>query len=77
MFSGDSSGLIIIWNTFVKGNSQHPVQQWSIMKVYTDFSLARLSFTKTSFKFSHLTCLITFPYIFLCGWKVNSLKMSC
>ncbi|KYO19048.1 jouberin isoform B [Alligator mississippiensis] len=36
MFSGDSSGLIIIWNTFVKGNSQHPVQQWSIMKEVND-----------------------------------------
>ncbi|XP_026505325.1 jouberin [Terrapene carolina triunguis] len=32
MFSGDSSGLIIVWNTFVKGSSQHPVQHWSINK---------------------------------------------
>ncbi|XP_067398368.1 LOW QUALITY PROTEIN: jouberin [Emydura macquarii macquarii] len=32
MFSGDSSGLIIVWNTFVKGRSQHPVQHWSINK---------------------------------------------
>nr|XP_042704118.1 jouberin isoform X4 [Chrysemys picta bellii] len=32
MFSGDSSGLIIVWNTFVKGSSQHPVQHWGINK---------------------------------------------
>lgn len=32
MFSGDSSGMIIVWNTFVKGSSQHPLQQWGINK---------------------------------------------
>ncbi|XP_053144451.1 jouberin isoform X2 [Hemicordylus capensis] len=32
MFSGDSTGLIIIWNTFVKGNSQSPTQHWGIDK---------------------------------------------
>ncbi|XP_073193483.1 jouberin isoform X2 [Lepidochelys kempii] len=32
MFSGDSSGLIIVWNTFIKGSSQHPVQHWGINK---------------------------------------------
>ncbi|XP_039767110.1 jouberin isoform X3 [Ornithorhynchus anatinus] len=33
MFSGDSSGLIIVWNTFVKGSSQqHPVRHWGINK---------------------------------------------
>ncbi|XP_074846616.1 jouberin isoform X2 [Carettochelys insculpta] len=32
MFSGDSSGLIIVWNTFVQGSSQHPLQQWGINK---------------------------------------------
>ncbi|XP_062428498.1 jouberin isoform X2 [Rhea pennata] len=32
MFSGDSSGLIIVWDTFVKGNSQHLFQHWSINK---------------------------------------------
>ncbi|XP_067840929.1 jouberin isoform X2 [Heptranchias perlo] len=33
MFSGDSSGLIIIWNTFVnEGSQENPVQQWSIDK---------------------------------------------
>uniref|UniRef100_UPI00398EEB01 jouberin isoform X2 n=1 Tax=Pristiophorus japonicus TaxID=55135 RepID=UPI00398EEB01 len=31
MFSGDSSGLIIIWSTFVnEGLQENPVQQWSI-----------------------------------------------
>nr|XP_033794790.1 jouberin isoform X2 [Geotrypetes seraphini] len=31
MFSGDSTGLLIIWNTFVNKSSQHhPVQHWSI-----------------------------------------------
>ncbi|XP_066467319.1 jouberin [Tiliqua scincoides] len=32
MFSGDSTGQIIIWNTFVKGSSQSPVQHWGINK---------------------------------------------
>ncbi|KAM8810364.1 jouberin [Eudromia elegans] len=32
MFSGDSSGLIIVWDTFVKGSSQHLFQHWSINK---------------------------------------------
>nr|XP_009687226.1 PREDICTED: jouberin [Struthio camelus australis] len=32
MFSGDSSGLIIVWDTFIKGSSQHLFQQWSINK---------------------------------------------
>ncbi|XP_061479908.1 jouberin isoform X2 [Rhineura floridana] len=36
MFSGDSTGLIIIWNTFVKGNSQSPVQHWGIDKEIKD-----------------------------------------
>lgn len=34
MFSGDSSGLIIVWDTSVKGNSQHLFQHWRINKVY-------------------------------------------
>ncbi|XP_025975762.2 jouberin isoform X4 [Dromaius novaehollandiae] len=32
MFSGDSSGLIIVWDTFVKGSSQHLFQHWCINK---------------------------------------------
>ncbi|NWH57786.1 AHI1 protein, partial [Geococcyx californianus] len=32
MFSGDSSGLIIVWDTSVKGNSQHLFQHWRISK---------------------------------------------
>ncbi|XP_030345631.1 jouberin isoform X2 [Strigops habroptila] len=32
MFSGDGSGLIIIWDTFVKESSQHLFQQWRINK---------------------------------------------
>ncbi|XP_062980710.1 jouberin isoform X2 [Elgaria multicarinata webbii] len=32
MFSGDSTGLIIVWNTFVKENSQSPIQHWGIDK---------------------------------------------
>ncbi|XP_053918487.1 jouberin isoform X2 [Cuculus canorus] len=30
MFSGDSSGMIIVWDTSVKGNSQHLFQHWRI-----------------------------------------------
>lgn len=34
MFSGDSSGLIIVWSTIVNESSQENlVQQWSIDKV--------------------------------------------
>ncbi|XP_053237957.1 jouberin isoform X1 [Podarcis raffonei] len=36
MFSGDSTGLIIIWNTLVKGNSQSPIQNWGIDKEIND-----------------------------------------
>ncbi|NXI04962.1 AHI1 protein, partial [Pachycephala philippinensis] len=32
MFSGDSSGLIIVWDTPVKGSSQHLFQHWKINK---------------------------------------------
>ncbi|EOB05364.1 Jouberin, partial [Anas platyrhynchos] len=32
MFSGDSSGLIIVWDTSVKGSSQHLFQNWRINK---------------------------------------------
>ncbi|XP_048346095.1 jouberin isoform X2 [Sphaerodactylus townsendi] len=32
MFSGDSTGLIIIWNTVVKGSSQSLIQHWGIDK---------------------------------------------
>ncbi|NXK29837.1 AHI1 protein, partial [Piprites chloris] len=32
MFSGDSSGLIIVWDTPVKGSSQHVFQHWRINK---------------------------------------------
>ncbi|KAL8186549.1 UNVERIFIED_CONTAM: hypothetical protein K2H54_073924, partial [Gekko kuhli] len=32
MFSGDSTGLIIIWNTIVKGSSQSSIQDWGIDK---------------------------------------------
>ncbi|XP_068255028.1 LOW QUALITY PROTEIN: jouberin [Nyctibius grandis] len=32
MFSGDSSGLIIVWDTSVKGSSQHLFQHWRISK---------------------------------------------
>ncbi|XP_061330997.1 jouberin isoform X1 [Pezoporus flaviventris] len=32
MFSGDGSGLIIVWDTFVKESSQHLFQQWRINK---------------------------------------------
>ncbi|NXL88647.1 AHI1 protein, partial [Alectura lathami] len=32
MFSGDSSGLIIVWDTSVKGSSQHSFQHWRINK---------------------------------------------
>ncbi|XP_013927708.1 PREDICTED: jouberin [Thamnophis sirtalis] len=36
MFSGDGTGLIIIWNTFVKENSQAPIQHWGIDKEIND-----------------------------------------
>ncbi|NXC30400.1 AHI1 protein, partial [Campylorhamphus procurvoides] len=32
MFSGDSSGLIIVWDTAVQGSSQHLFQHWRISK---------------------------------------------
>ncbi|NXX90643.1 AHI1 protein, partial [Centropus bengalensis] len=32
MFSGDSSGVIIVWDTSIKGNSQHFLQHWRISK---------------------------------------------
>ncbi|NXI72638.1 AHI1 protein, partial [Anseranas semipalmata] len=32
MFSGDSSGLIIVWDTSLKGSSQHLFQHWRINK---------------------------------------------
>ncbi|NXL28805.1 AHI1 protein, partial [Glaucidium brasilianum] len=32
MFSGDSSGLIIVWDTSVKGSSQHLFKHWRINK---------------------------------------------
>ncbi|NXY43457.1 AHI1 protein, partial [Ceuthmochares aereus] len=32
MFSGDSSGVIIVWDTSVKGNTQHLFQHWRINK---------------------------------------------
>ncbi|KAJ7341958.1 hypothetical protein JRQ81_008029 [Phrynocephalus forsythii] len=32
MFSGDSTGLIIVWNTYVKENSQFLIQHWGIDK---------------------------------------------
>uniref|UniRef100_A0A8C3J1M0 Jouberin n=1 Tax=Calidris pygmaea TaxID=425635 RepID=A0A8C3J1M0_9CHAR len=32
MFSGDSSGLIIVWDTSVKGSSQHLFQHWRVNK---------------------------------------------
>ncbi|NXF04483.1 AHI1 protein, partial [Smithornis capensis] len=32
MFSGDSAGLIIVWDTPVKGSSQHLFQHWRINK---------------------------------------------
>ncbi|XP_061846769.1 jouberin isoform X1 [Colius striatus] len=32
MFSGDNSGLIIVWDTSVKGSSQHLFQNWKINK---------------------------------------------
>ncbi|XP_077208099.1 jouberin [Paroedura picta] len=32
MFSGDSTGLIIIWNTVIKGSSQSSIQHWGIDK---------------------------------------------
>ncbi|XP_044531379.1 jouberin [Gracilinanus agilis] len=32
MFSGDSSGLIIVWNTWVRENDDHPVRLWNINK---------------------------------------------
>uniref|UniRef100_A0A663EU79 Jouberin n=1 Tax=Aquila chrysaetos chrysaetos TaxID=223781 RepID=A0A663EU79_AQUCH len=36
MFSGDSSGLIIVWDTSVKGSSQHLFQHWRINKEIND-----------------------------------------
>ncbi|XP_008112735.2 jouberin isoform X1 [Anolis carolinensis] len=36
MFSGDSTGLIIVWNTYVKESSQSPVQHWGIEKEIKD-----------------------------------------
>ncbi|XP_070589669.1 jouberin isoform X2 [Erythrolamprus reginae] len=36
MFSGDGTGLIIIWNTSVKENSQSPIQHWGIDKEIND-----------------------------------------
>lgn len=38
MFSGDSSGLIIVWDTPVKGSSPHLFQHWKINKVIFIFS---------------------------------------
>ncbi|XP_033861135.3 jouberin isoform X1 [Acipenser ruthenus] len=40
MFSGDSSGLIIVWNSFVNERSRrHPAQQWSIEKEIQEIDL--------------------------------------
>lgn len=33
MFSGDSSGLIIVWDTPVRGSSPHLFQHWKVNKV--------------------------------------------
>ncbi|XP_029452474.1 LOW QUALITY PROTEIN: jouberin [Rhinatrema bivittatum] len=44
MFSGDSSGLIIVWNTFVNGSSQqHPVQHWGIKKEIQESDMKGIS----------------------------------
>ncbi|KAH0622323.1 hypothetical protein JD844_024520 [Phrynosoma platyrhinos] len=36
MFTGDSTGLIIVWNTYVKEDSQSPTQHWGIDKEIKD-----------------------------------------
>ncbi|XP_042329923.1 jouberin [Sceloporus undulatus] len=36
MFSGDSTGLVIVWNTYVKEDSQSPIQHWGIDKEIKD-----------------------------------------
>ncbi|XP_044279935.1 jouberin isoform X1 [Varanus komodoensis] len=36
MFSGDSTGLIIVWNTSVKESSPSPIQHWGIDKEIKD-----------------------------------------
>lgn len=34
MYSGDCTGVIVVWNTYVKVNdAQHSVRHWSINKV--------------------------------------------
>lgn len=35
MYSGDCTGVIVVWNTYVKVNDvQHSVRHWSVNKVY-------------------------------------------
>ncbi|XP_078505356.1 jouberin isoform X2 [Lissotriton helveticus] len=44
MFSGDSSGLVIVWNTFVSGSSKkNPVQHWSIKQEIRENDLKGIS----------------------------------
>lgn len=34
MYSGDCTGVIVVWNTYVKVNDvQHSVRHWSVNKV--------------------------------------------
>ncbi|NXS53946.1 AHI1 protein, partial [Brachypteracias leptosomus] len=56
MFSGDSSGLIIVWDTSVKGSSEHLFQHWRINKVYRFLKLAFICYScKLFFIFSLAT----------------------
>ncbi|NXT22884.1 AHI1 protein, partial [Syrrhaptes paradoxus] len=41
MFSGDGSGMIIVWNTSVKGSHQHPFQHWRINKEIKEKDIKR------------------------------------
>ncbi|KAM6126907.1 LOW QUALITY PROTEIN: jouberin [Pterocles gutturalis] len=41
MFSGDGSGMIIVWNTSVKGSRQHPFQHWRINKEIKENDIKR------------------------------------
>lgn len=42
MYSGDCTGVIVVWNTYVKVNDlQHSVRHWSVNKVENHISLIK------------------------------------
>lgn len=42
MYSGDCTGVIVVWNTYIKVNDlQHSVRLWSVNKVENHISLIK------------------------------------